>query len=61
MFTLQVSRDTVFWISGQNCDPCNENSLDLFHDTVCVQAHLNVYYQITVRPNFGSTQTGQKF
>ena len=33
-----------FGFSGQNCDPCTFNSLDLFHDTMCVQAHLNVYY-----------------
>ena len=31
-----------FGFSGQNCDPCTLNSLDLFHDTMCVQAHLNV-------------------
>ena len=33
-----------FGFSGQNCDPYTFNSLDLFHDTICVQAHLNVYY-----------------
>ena len=33
-----------FRFSGQNCDPCTLNSLDLFHDTMCVQAHLNVYH-----------------
>ena len=33
-----------FGFSGQNCDPYTFNSLDLFHDTMCVQAHLNVYY-----------------
>ena len=35
-----------FGFSGQNCDPCRPtlNSLDLFHDTMCVQAHLCVYY-----------------
>ena len=31
-----------FGFAGQNCDPCTLNSLDLFHDTMCVQAHLNV-------------------
>ena len=30
--------------SGQNCDPCTLSSLDLFYDTMCVQAHLNVYH-----------------
>ena len=33
-----------FGFSEQNCDPCTLNSLDLFHDTMCVQAHLSVYY-----------------
>ena len=32
-----------FGFSGLNCDPCTLNSLDLFHDTMCVQAHLNFY------------------
>ena len=33
-----------FGFSVQNCDPCTLNSLDLFHDTMCVQAHLSIYY-----------------
>ena len=33
-----------FGFSEQNCDPYTFNCLDLFHDTMCVQAHLNVYY-----------------
>ena len=33
-------------ISGCNFNQCRPtlNSLDLFHDTMCVQAHLNVYF-----------------
>ena len=33
-----------FGFSGQVCDPHTFNSLDLFHDTRFVQAHLIVYY-----------------
>ena len=33
-----------FGFSGQNCDSYTFNSLDLFHGTMCVQTHLNVYY-----------------
>ena len=33
-----------FGFSGQDCDPYTFNSLDLFHDTRFVQAHLIVYY-----------------
>ena len=29
-----------FGFSWQNCEPCALNSLDHFHDTMCVQAHL---------------------
>ena len=43
LFTLQVRRYCLFGFSGQNWDTYTFNSLDLFHDTMCVQAHLNVY------------------
>ena len=33
-----------FEVSGQNCDPYTFNSHDLFHDTMCGQVHLDVYY-----------------
>ena len=35
-----------FGFSGYNFNPCRPtlNSLGLFHDTMCVQAHLNVYF-----------------
>ena len=46
-----------FCFSGQNCDPCTLNSLDLFYGTMCVQTHLNGFLQSL--PNVAGT--GPKF
>ena len=55
-----------FGFSGQNCDPYTFNSLDLFHDTMCVQAHLNVYYSggqmlAALAQNFTIIRTTESF
>ena len=41
---FKTKRILRFRFSGQNGDPCRPtlNSLDLFHDTICIQAHLKV-------------------
>ena len=48
---VQSQKAVLFYFTSEqtldfqdNCDPYTFNSLDLFHDTICVQAHLNVYY-----------------
>ena len=44
--TVQSQKAVLFTLPfgflGQNCDPYTFNTLDRFHNTMCV--HLNVYY-----------------
>ena len=55
-----------FGFSGQNCDPYTFNSLDVFHDTMCDQAHLNLYYSgvqmlAALTQNFTIIRTTESF
>ena len=55
-----------FGFSGQDCDPYTFNSLNLFHDTMSVQAHLNVYYSggqmlAALAQNFTIIRTTERF